>query len=133
MITNLQILNGEISLPFDSLNTIYTVRTEQDFLDFKYDLAPNAEVSIFGNDYLTNGENIVVLTVFNDVDTISYYFYVYKMEEIVASTDDSRGSLLNFISTKKEVPAYLGPTIGVICFLSILFLFVILFKKDKKY
>lgn len=131
MITNLKILNGDISLEFDPLNTIYTVKTSEDFLNFKYDLAMDVNISVFGNEFLKNGENIVVLTAFNDTEMVSYYFYVYK-EEMVASTTDNNTSLLDFISTKKETPAYLGPTIGVICFLSILILFVILFKKDKK-
>ncbi len=128
MLRNLNILNGEMPLKFDSLNTIYTVNltTEDDYLKLDYEISDDAEISVYGNK-LEPGLNEVVLTVFNNEDTISYYLYVYKEEKELAT------SVFKPIEKEeKELPNYVAPAIASSCFLFILLFFTLLFKKSKK-
>ncbi len=132
MLKDLEILNGDMPLKFNSLNTIYTINlnTDDDILKFNYKIDANDKISIVGND-LTDDINEVVLTVYNDLNSESYYLYVYKKEDTLVNMDSS--SLTNLeINDQEEVSVYAAPTIGVICFLTILLTFTLLFKKKKK-
>ena len=131
MLKELKILNGELSLEFDSLNTIYTVNLSNDdnMLLLEYKIDENDYISIKGNN-LIEGKNEVVITVYNDKNSTSYYLEVYKdsSKNVVLNTSKEVG--INVAKT--EMPDYVVPSIAVVCFLTILFLFVLLFKKSKK-
>ncbi|MCM1052929.1 MAG: hypothetical protein NC483_03025 [Ruminococcus sp.] len=132
MLKNLEILNGDMPLKFNSLNTIYTINlyTDDDILKFNYEIDSNDKISVAGNN-LTDDINEVVLTVYNDLESESYYLYVYKNEDTLISKDSSSLTSLE-IASKEEVSTYAAPTIGAICFLIILLTFTLLFKKKKK-
>ena len=132
MLKDLVIMNGDIGLSFDPLNTIYTVNLTDDanILKFQYEINENDNISIFGNE-LKNGLNEVVITVYNDKEEMSYYLYVYKEKTLNASENIDTKITLNIVG-KEKVSDYALPSISVICFLTILLFFTLLFKKNKK-
>lgn len=132
MLEDLKILNGELSLKYDSLNTIYTVNINEEVnaLELEYRLAENVKISIIGNENLHIGLNEVVLTVYKEDLSESYYLYVYKEKEAMAISSNNLSQSLNI--EKEELWEYAVPVISSICFLVILFTFCLLFSKKKK-
>lgn len=130
MLKKLEVLNGELSLKFDPLNTKYTVNmnTNDNELKLELEATDDSEISIFNNKIDNNTE--VVITVYNDTDIMSYYLEVYKIDnKNVANVNDYFSTLE--VNSKKEIPNYVAPLIASICFLIILFFFSLLFKKRK--
>lgn len=131
MLEELNVLNGELSINFDSLNSKYTVflNENENKLDIEYKLKSNTNITIEGNYNLVDG-SIVIISVTDGKKIADYYFNVYinKTEEVNKSI--ANGTLLE-IDSKKEVSEYAGPGIASLCFLLILLLFVFLFHKKK--
>lgn len=133
MLKRLTILNGELSVKFDSLNTRYTVHTDSSVekLEIEYEIEENDQISIFNNQ-INDDQNEIVITVYNDEESMSYYLEVYSTQTTLK--EDNIKYLESLELNKDEtVPAYVAPTIAGVCFLIILFFFIILFKKRKKY
>lgn len=131
MLKKLTILNGELSIKFNSLNTRYTVNmtTNEEELKLEYEIDEKDNISIYNN-HLENDKTEVVITVYNDEESMSYYLEVYKMqEELVEKEEDYFASLE--VKTDTYTKEYVAPLIAGICFLIILFLFTVLFKKRK--
>ena len=129
MLKKLNIINGELSLEFDPLNTRYTVnmKTDDQKLEIEYEIEEKDKISIFNNE-ITNEVNEVVITVYNEKEIMSYYLEVYpNKEEQVTKVEDYFTSLE--IKNKEKIPEYIAPLIATTCFLLILFFFAILFKK----
>lgn len=132
MLKKLTILNGELSIKFNSLNTRYTVNmtTNEEELKLEYEIDEKDNISIYNN-HLENDKTEVVITVYNDEESMSYYLEVYKMqEELVEKEEDYFASLE--VKTDTYTKEYVAPLIAGICFLIILFFFTVLFKKKKK-
>ena len=132
MLKKLTILNGELSIKFNSLNTRYTVNmtTNEEELKLEYEIDEKDNISIYNN-HLENDKTEVVITVYNDEESMSYYLEVYKMqEELVEKEEDYFASLE--VKTDTYNKEYVAPLIAGICFLIILFLFTVLLKKRKK-
>ncbi len=130
MLNQFKVLNGDMPLKFDSLNTIYTININNgdEVLKFEYKIADGDTLSVFNNT-LDKEVNEVVLTVYNDHDQMSYYFYVYKeQDQKVVNNIETKEEL----ETSGEMPSYIAPSIASICFLFILLFFTLLFKKSKK-
>ena len=131
MLEELKILNGELSINFDPLNSKNTVflNENENKLDIEYKLKSDTNVTIEGNYNLADG-SIVIISVTDGKKTIDYYFNVYisKTEEVNKSIVN--GTLLE-VDSKKEISEYAGPGIACSCFLLILFLFAFLFHKRK--
>ncbi len=133
MLKRLTILNGELSVKFDPLNTRYTVHTDSSVekLEIEYEIEENDQISIFNNQ-INDDQNEIVITVYNDEESMSYYLEVYSTQTTLK--EDNIKYLESLELNKDEtVPAYVAPTIAGVCFLIILFFFIILFKKRKKY
>ena len=131
MLKDLKILNGELSLKFDPLNTRYTVNmtTEDTKLELEYEIDEDDEISIFGNS-LDGQDDLVVISVYNDEDMMSYYLEINPLEsENVNMEQDYFASLE--VDSNKEIPGYVAPLIAVVFFIIILLFFSILFKKIK--
>ena len=131
MLKKLTILNVELSIKFNSLNTRYTVNmtTNEEELKLEYEIDEKDNISIYNN-HLENDKTEVVITVYNDEESMSYYLEVYKMqEELVEKEEDYFASLE--VKTDTYNKEYVAPLIAGICFLIILFLFTVLFKKRK--
>ena len=131
MLKELEILNGEMSLVFDPLNSKYTVFVADNVneLEIEYKLKENANIVIEGNYNLTDGSEVVI-TVSDGMDSVIYLFNVYKNKDEKVSENISNITLLD-VSSKKEVSEYAGPGVASICFVLILFLFVLLFHKKR--
>ncbi len=131
MLEKLKILNGELSIEFDPLNSKYTVflNENDNQLDIEYKLKSDTNITIEGNYNLVDG-SIVIINVTDGKRTIDYYFNVYisKTEEVNKSIVN--GTILE-VDSKKEISEYAGPGIACLCFVLILFLFVFLFHKRK--
>lgn len=131
MLEELNILNGELSIDFDSLNSKYTVflKENENMLDIEYKLKSDTNITIEGNYNLVDG-SIVIIRVTDGKETMNYFFNVY-----INKTEQVNNSVINGIelevNSKKEVSEYVGPGIACSCFLLILFLFVFLFHKKK--
>ena len=128
MLKRLTILNGELSVKFDPLNTRYTVHTDSSVekLEIEYEIEENDQISIFNNQ-INDDQNEIVITVYNDEESMSYYLEVYSTQTTLK--EDNIKYLESLELNKDEtVPAYVAPTIAGVCFLIILFFFIILFK-----
>ena len=79
MLKRLTILNGELSVKFDPLNTRYTVHTDSSVekLEIEYEIEENDQISIFNNQ-INDDQNEIVITVYNDEESMSYYLEVYS-------------------------------------------------------
>lgn len=132
MLQDLEILNGELSMKFDPLNTKYTVTVDsnEETLEFNYKLKENCEISVIGN-ALNEYKNEVVLTIYNDTESMSYYLTVYKEEIITANSNINLKEEI-VLSENQDMPNYIAPLIASVCFLVILLFFTLLFKKKKK-
>ena len=131
MLKDLKILNGELSVKFDPLNTRYTVNmTNSDTkLELEYAIDEDDEISIFGNS-LDGQDDLVVISVYNDDELMSYYLEINFLESKNVNLEQDYFASLE-LNSKQEVPKYVAPLIAGVCFLIILFFFAILFKKRK--
>ena len=131
MLKDLKILNGELSVKFDPLNTRYTVNmTNSDTkLELEYKIDEDDEISIFGNS-LDGQDDLVVISVYNDDELMSYYLEINFLESKYVNLEQDYFASLE-LNSKQEVPKYVAPLIAGVCFLIILFFFAILFKKRK--
>ena len=131
MLKDLKILNGELSVKFDPLNTRYTVNmTNSDTkLELEYKIDEDDEISIFGNS-LDGQDDLVVISVYNDDELMSYYLEINFLESKNVNLEQDYFASLE-VDSNKEIPGYVAPLIAGVCFLIILFFFAILFKKRK--
>ncbi len=127
MLEDLKVLNGTMSLDFDSLNNIYTISVEEDVqeLDLDYKVSTGYNISIIGNN-LTNNLNEVVISVYNDEEVNSYYLYVTKEVNVAQVVDNNTN-----LEIKEEINPLVLPSIASLCFIIILLLFVIIYKNKK--
>ena len=131
MLNSLKVLNGSLSPNFNS--NIYEYEVEVDdaiSLILEYDTSDNATVTIYGNDNLTEGENHVLIEVF-DEKVITYTLLVNKKTtETVAGYDNIYEKVE--VSIKDEfLHDLITPGITVICFITIVILYSIIFHKRK--
>lgn len=129
MLEDLRINNGVMYPKFDKYNNVYTITIENDIntLAIDYELLPNTVIDIVGNENLKVGENIIYLNI-SGKNNGTYTLYVNKKEEQKAT---SMLDQYQVIEAKKEIPGFVGPLIGIICFLLIILSYVLLFSKKK--
>ena len=132
MLKKLTILNGELSVKFDPLNTRYTVNmnTSDESLKLAYETEDTDQVSVFNN-HIKEGKNEIVITVYNDEEMMSYYLEVYQNTSSAALNSEDYFASLE-VKSNQDLPEYVAPMIASICFLIILLSFTFLFKKKKK-
>lgn len=116
-ITNLQVLNGTLSIPFNKDNNLYsvTLNDNEEELKFFYDLKDKeATVDIFKDD------NKTTLHILNsDHSEENYVFYINKKEETVPVFKETYEE----DEKPKEIP-HLKLYVSLVC----LFIIAILFK-----
>lgn len=130
MLTDLEILNGELSPVFDIYNDIYSVTVDEDVdhLVMDYDVSEGYVVNVIDNESLSAGENEVYIQVINGEDINTYTLLVYKEDsEPVVNYD----YLMEPLEVEEEMPEYVPPLIIGGCILIILITFFILFHKKK--
>lgn len=129
LLKELNINNGELSLPFDSYNTEYTVTLDETefHLDFLYVVDDNVIVSINNNHDLENNSK-VTLTVLKDKELLEYHFHILKPEkENIAVFKEQVNVENNSFMFKYKI--YIIPAI---CLILIIICYKILFRKHKK-
>lgn len=128
VLKNLQIKNGELSLPFDPYNTEYTVTLkESDFkIDFDYVADQDITVAIDNNTDLEN-DSVVTLTILKENEKLDYHFHVLKNsdETIKVFTTPKVEEKESFMFKYKQ---YVIPS-G--CLFLIFLIFKILFVRKK--
>ena len=130
MLNDLEIINGDLSPEFDCLNNIYSVTISEnvDELVMDYSVTDGYIVNVIDNKDLASGENEVYIQVIKDEEINTYTLLVYKeSSEPVFNYDYN----LDTVEVEKELPEYVAPLIGGSCFLIILIVFLLLFKKRK--
>ena len=130
MLSDLEIINGELSPAFDSLNNIYSVTVSEDVdeLVMEYSTTDGYIVNVIDNQDLDEGENEVYLQVIKDEEINTYTLLVYK---------ESSEPVFNYeyvpetIEVESELPEYVAPLIIGSCLLIILIFAILLFKRIK--
>ena len=132
MLNDLEIINGELSPEFDCLNNIYSVTIPEnvDELVMDYSVTDGYIINVIDNKDLASGENEVYIQVIKDEEINTYTLLVYKeSSEPVFNYDYN----LDTVEVEEELPEYVAPLIGGSCFLIILIVFLLLFKKRKSW
>ena len=129
MLLDLNVLNGSISPSFNSSIFEYTV-TVQDVTQLDLDLKVDKDlpVTIYGNDYLTDGENHVLIEIY-DEKVNTYVLTVYKNSEEVVTNMINNAQKVEITTESLIQEDILTPGIISICFFIIVFLYVIIFHK----
>lgn len=132
MLEDLNIVNGELTPEFDIYNNIYSVSVAGyvDELVMDYEVTDGYVVNVIDNHDLVPGENEVYIQVIKNEEINTYTLLVNKeSSEAVVNYD----YLLEPLEVEEELPEYVAPLIGGICFFIILCTFLLLFKKKKKH
>ena len=129
MLNNLEVVNGSMSPQFSPTILEYNVSVDADTVSLilNYDTSLDAKVTIHGNTYLTEGENHVLIEVFED-ELTTYTLTVFK------SSSETVGGIYNEYQKIEANESHwydelITPGISIMCFLTIVFLFCIIFKK----
>ena len=127
---DLVILNGNLELKFNKYTYEYTVIVDENInnLDFKFKLDDNYHTNVRDNN-LEYEENIVYVDVFNEDETETYTFYVYKEFSNYSSGIDNYKKSLEVLNKVEEVDVYKLQLLSIGIFLSILIVFSILFRR----
>ena len=131
MLNDLKILNGNLELKFDKYTYEYTVTVDSDIdhLELSYKLDDDATLEVIDND-LTGKDNIVTLKVRNGKLEDTYTLYVRKDEEVISGIDDYKKSLE--VIKNEEIEIYKVQILGISIFLTLIVIFTLMFKKEKK-
>ena len=132
VLEDLNIVNGELTPEFDIYNNIYSVSVAGyvDELVIDYEVTDGYVVNVIDNHDLVPGENEVYIQVIKNEEINTYTLLVNKeSSEAVVNYD----YLLEPLEVEEELPEYVAPLIGGICFFIILCTFLLLFKRKKKY
>lgn len=132
MLNNLKVVNGSITPEFNSEIFEYDVEVEDTVISLvlDYEVDKDATVTVYGNNFLTKGENHVLIEVFKD-KLYTYTLVVNKEEtkEIIGEVSNGEKievSLKNDILSDLLLPGIIG-----ICFLTIVALFCVIFRKKQ--
>ena len=127
-LNSLSIKNGELSIPFDPLNTSYTILLDKDIekVDFLYEVENDVSVTIQDNINLQNN-SIVTLIIKNASDTVNYTFQILKEEEEIKEVflEEKPEEKLNFMYQYK---IYIIPAI---CFILLFLSYKVIFWHKK--
>ena len=132
VLEDLNIVNGELTPEFDIYNNIYSVSVAGyvDELVIDYEVTDGYVVNVIDNHDLVPGENEVYIQVIKNEEINTYTLLVNKKSsEAVVNYD----YLLEPLEVEEELPEYVAPLIGGICFFIILCTFLLLFKRKKKH
>lgn len=133
MLTNLEIKNGVMTPKYDIYNETYTVTIDSVVteLDIYYELSnEDIKVTITGNENITSDKGVGII-VNNGVEEKIIKLNVIK--ENIETTSELKSYFTSLeVKKESEIPEYIAPLIGSVCFLVIVITFSILFHKKKK-
>ncbi|MFI3260873.1 MAG: hypothetical protein R3Y13_04085 [bacterium] len=134
MLKKLEIINGEMTLEFDSLVNTYTVNVENDVtkLLINYECEnPNCRVEILQNDFLLEGRNEVEINVYGENEFSSYILVVTREKTSSAFHEENIENLVNIEGNTVEFENYAVEYLIVVCVVLIIIFYRILFPKKK--
>ena len=127
MLEELKVLNGELWPKFDKYNNLYTVFIDSDVdkLELSYIVSEGKIDKIVGNYDLKPGENKVILYLNNNK--------AYELNVIKKEIEKTASILDNYekVEQKEVIPTYVAPLLSIICFILILFSYLLIFKKKN--
>lgn len=129
---SLEILNGELSPKYDKYNNIYTVSISNDVnvLDLKYNINENENINVYGNLDLKEGENKVIIAYTDASGEVDYITLIVNKERTSTVLNDlTLDSNLEVMGN--TIPFYTPYLIGASCFMIIILLYILIFKKRK--
>lgn len=129
VLLDLKILNGDMPLKFDKYVNSYTVLVESnvEFLEIEYKIRDTDEIKIINNENLNYGLNYIFLEITSDNEKNVYTLEVYreKVESVMKYQEVTLGS------GDKVMDENTPYIISFVCFLVILFFFIIIFVRKK--
>ena len=129
VLLDLKILNGDMPLKFDKYVNSYTVLVESnvEFLEIEYKIRDTDEIKIINNENLNYGLNYIFLEITSDNEKNVYTLEVYreKVESVMKYQEVTLGS------GDKVMDENTPYIISFVCFLVILFFFIIIFVRRK--
>ncbi len=129
MLLDLNVLNGSINPSFSSNIFEYTVIvSDVDKLELDLKVDKDLPVTIYGNDYLTDGENHVLIEIY-DEKVNTYILTVYKNSEEAVTNVVSNTQKVEITTNDLLREDLLTPGIIATCFFIIVLLYVIIFHK----
>ena len=129
MLLDLNVLNGSINPSFSSNIFEYTIIvSDVDKLELDLKVDKDLPVTIYGNDYLTDGENHVLIEIY-DEKVNTYILTVYKNSEEAVTNVVSNTQKVEITTNDLLRDDILTPGIIATCFFIIVLLYVIIFHK----
>ncbi len=129
MLLDLKVLNGRLTPDFSSDLYSYIIEVEDvDQLELDLKVDKDLPVTIYGNDYLTEGENHVLIEIF-DERVVTYTLIVYKKEEQMVAKVEDNTSKIEINAKNLILEDILTPGIITICFVIIVILYSVIFHK----
>lgn len=125
-----EILNGTMNMEYDKFSNEYTVYVdeEENYLDFVYELEDEeAAITIIGNDFFTNQNNLVTITIYSNGDKTSYNFLVKKYSDQETMSTLNKEVALEY--TKNNF--HMESLITMVATLIVIFFFYKLFLRHK--
>jgi len=129
MLKDLNVVNGIITPDFNAEVYEYVVNVDDDVISLvlEYDVIKDASVTIYGNDYLTEGENHVLVEVYKDkVETYTLKVIKESSQEVLSSFSDNEKIEVSI--AKDVIKDIATPSIAVVCFITIVTFFCIIFR-----
>lgn len=130
MLNSLEVVNGSISPEFKPDVFEYTVNVSDEVLALVLNCKAEegATITVYGNDYLTAGENHVIVEVYKD-ELFTYTLTVYKTESDEVMNIYNEAQALEVKQNDPWYQNFIIPIISISCFITIITLFSIIFKK----
>ncbi|MBE6148838.1 MAG: hypothetical protein E7167_05080 [Firmicutes bacterium] len=130
MLNNLKVVNGSMNPVFRSDIFEYQVEVEKDVLALilDYDAPKDAVITVYGNDYLTDGENHVIIEVYEN-ELFTYTLTVLKEESQTVSEFINSYEKVEVSKENAWLKDLITPGISIVCFMAIITLFCIIFRK----
>jgi hypothetical protein len=125
----LEINNGEISIPFTKYNNSYTITLASDIYSVEFDYKVSSDILVtINNNYDLENNSIVYITLEDSDCKINYYFHILK---------DSEEESLVFLEDQEVIDEgfmfkYKIYVIPISCLILIFICYKIIYRKSKK-
>ena len=131
MLNKLNVVNGSMTPSFSPKVLDYEVEVDDAIsLVLEYEAENDAPVTIYGNDNLTEGENHVLIEVFDEKVT-TYTLLVNKKVHMPVAKFENTYEKVEVPVRSEFLNDLVTPGISVICFITIAVLFSIIFHSNK--
>ncbi len=126
MLKDFIVYNGYMTSEFNPEVFYYEIDLDEGENTLDFDYEATGKVSVYGNDFLTSGDNHIIIEVY-DEEVSTYTFLVHK-EKVIKAIEVTQGN--DDISIKDSfISDIKTPGIATLTFLIIIFLYCIIFKR----